>query len=225
MWLEFIAGRAGASFGHINILARASNFGGSLMTDLNFKNNFGFIFDGFITDQQAFPANALHMGLPYSAFPEFVTNHINVFPGFNACGWVSPFNSFHALGMNIPPADIIRWIEQNNAMNISGLFGVNPNSYEALFEYFGVDARTTFASDGIERIDDMARDSNSVILAYVNDGGIWNGAHVVTAVWCDDDGLFTFYNARRGSPQYATINEFLDSVNADSLISLTQVFD
>jgi hypothetical protein len=62
-------------------------------------------------------------------------------------------------------------------------------------------------------------------LAYVNQGGIRNGAHYVTAVWDRQRGMYTFYNVGEdGKDEFATIQEFLDKYSNGQLISVTQVF-
>ena len=154
--------------------------------------------------------------------------------GSNACGWVAVYNTFLVSEMDINnqhPAEIVRWIERNNALVLDGRFGTNPAAFDRLFSDWGIDSFTTFASQGIfdtPYLDIMAQSSSSSIINYINRGGISSGIHNVTVVWDDTENEFVFYNAggrNESRPvRRPSIAAFLRD-NADSLISITQIFD
>jgi hypothetical protein len=194
-----------------------ANIAGKALSEYHLYHNMGFTFTGFLTnqiskDRNNNPTDMMKMGIAPL--------------GSNACGWMAAYNSFHVLEMEIHPAQIIRWLERNNGLNADGIFGVNPYAYEGLFNNFGVDARTTlFTNRRWDDINNMGKSCSSLIIAYVNKGGISKGAHYVTAVWDENAGMYTFYNVSENNPtlSFATITEFI-SARAESLISITQVW-
>ena len=180
----------------------------------------GFSSEGFIINQTIGVPGEAMMGSPML--------------GSNACGWVAVFNSLKILDFDMSdkhPSEIIRWIESNNALIMDGTLGTNPAIFDRLFNYWGINTHTTFASQGIfcsRYLDMMVKSSTSSILNYVNRGGIRSGIHNVTVVWDDNASEFVFYNVGAANEQRPirrrSINAFLDDFS-DSLISVTQVFD
>ena len=86
--------------------------------------------------------------------------------------------------MNVQPAEVIQWLERNNGLILDGAFVTNPNAFKKMFENFGVSARVNFfAEKRNDEIELMAQSSSSVILTFVNPGGISSGVHNVTSVW------------------------------------------
>ena len=174
----------------------------------------GFSSDGYIIRQaEGTVAHQVRMG-----FADFSTN---------ACGWVAVYNSLKWLGADVAvdahPANLVRWIEQNDALIWDGRFGTNPDKFDEMFAAWGVNAQTTYANKVSGNLDFMVMDSSSAILNYVNEGGLFKGVHNVTVIWNPKEQKFDFYNVN-GILYHSTINEFL-SERADSLISITLVYE
>ena len=76
-------------------------------------------------------------------------------------------------------------------------------------------------------LDIMARSGSSVILTYVNSGGITRSVHNVTAVWDSAAAVYSIYNVpgdQGGMASYSTIEDYLADYSNGQLISMTQVW-
>ena len=96
---------------------------GRISSAVHYNENSKYTFSSYITNQYRGDAAKISMGYA------LISN--------NACGWVAAFNSFHTLGMNVQPADIVSWIEWNNGLIMDGVFGYNPNAFDRLFANWG----------------------------------------------------------------------------------------
>jgi hypothetical protein len=200
-------------------------------TPNNYSHNKDLLFDGeLITNQNSGTAADAKMG-------------IAVFSS-NACGWIAAYNALLTLGVFIHPADIIKYIEENNGLIAHGSFGTNPLIFDRLFENHGISSTTTLFYDALHAfppavlltiplgsllssatidLDHRARQGRVFVLTYWNNkNDMSDGAHYVAITWSDEEQVFTAWNVgREGIEKFATISEFLGAKRL--LISMTVI--
>ena len=197
------------------VFFRASGVGRVISAGHYFLNSLPNFF-GRILDQHAGPAANARMGFvwPFGN---------NVQKSDNACGWVAAYNAFQEIGRFVEPARIIHFIERNNGLILDGMWGTNPRIYGPLFRSFNVRALVRTIESELNR---WARGDRvrTTILCYINQGGIQNGAHYVTATWNRTTELYTAYNVRWDRPtfEFRCIHEFLRD-NTGGFIALVTI--
>jgi hypothetical protein len=200
----------------------------------NYQRNSTLVFDGeYITNQKSGVAAEVRMGVAPKP------------PNDNHCGWIAAYNSFITLGMDVSPAEIVRFIERNNGLIAQGVFGTNPRIFDKLFRANGLTSTTTlfenifhvfpggealagtlsgFPNAADTDLDELARQGRAIILSYYNAAdSIKNGAHYVSVAWCDEEERFTAYNVRSREPTatFDSIHDFLGTRRG--LISMTVI--
>jgi len=105
----------------------------------NYEHNLNLEFDGE-------PITLQHSGVAAEARMGFAP------VGSNACGWIAAYNAFLAIGLNVRPAEIINFIENNNGLNAQGAFGTNPLVFDRLFREYGMATTTTIFEDAVHVI-------------------------------------------------------------------------
>jgi len=180
-----------------------------ILSNRHYENNSQLEFSRHITDQHYGNAALMQMGF--------------VLPGSiksaNGCGWVAPYNAFVELGMDVHPAEIVRYIERNNGLIFDGRFGVNPAIYESLFREHGVEVRTTI---GIaNNLDSRAQAGQTAILAYFHEDPLRRGAHYITITWNPFRNHYAVWN-KNNYQTFTSIDDFLSNGNR-TFISLTVV--
>jgi hypothetical protein len=112
------------------------------VSQTNYLHNLSLEFEeGLITKQHSGFAAEVQMGITRSG-------------DSNACGWIAAYNAFFAIGKTVPPAEIIKFIEDNNGLNVRGIFGTNPLIFDRLFSEYGVTTTTTIFEDAVQVVSD-----------------------------------------------------------------------
>ena len=142
--------------------------------------------------------------------------------GSNACGWIAAYNALISINEGKHPANIIRYIENNNGLIADGNFGVNPAVYNDLFKHYGLKSSTTYTATNLDKTVQAGR---TAILCYFNDkSDITQGAHYININW--DGKQYTAYNVattdRSGIDSFKSIDEFLNGENK-GFIALTVI--
>ncbi|MCL2037043.1 MAG: phage head morphogenesis protein [Oscillospiraceae bacterium] len=201
----------------------------------NYLNNQDLSFDGLIYNQEIGPASRIIMGIGTD--------------GDNACGWVAAYNAFITLGIDVHPAEIVKYFENNNGLINNGEFGVNPLVYDDFFERHGLKSTTTLFEDAFKIVenlevlamsvnslpssalpsstnvdlDELAKQGDALILAYWNDKkDAFKGAHYISIKWDEESGFYTTWNTSVDTETFESIYDYLGSKRG--LISMTVVY-
>jgi hypothetical protein len=212
----------------INISNNLLIFFEPFSSDSNYENNINLPFDGtHIRFQSIGLAPEVRMG--FAPIDD------------NACGWIAAYNTFVTLGMDVHPAEIVRFFENNNGLNAYGALGTNPLVFDKLFREYGLESTTTLFENALHiipyvevlpiqlmglptttnvNIDALARSGRTVILTYYNNvDDIEAGAHYVAAVWDAETKEYTIWNVSGTDPE--SIYDFLGTQRG--LISMTVI--
>jgi len=123
----------------------------------------------------------------------------------NACGWIAAYNALISINEGKHPANIIRYIENNNGLIADGNFGVNPAIYKDLFKYYGLKSSSTYTATNLDK---TAQAGRTAILCYFNDANdITQGAHYININWNSKTGQYDAYNGPKKT--FDSIDDFL----------------
>jgi len=177
---------------------------------LNYEHNLGINFDmrTLIDNQNQSPANRVRMGMRDGLNEGW----------YNGCGWVAVYNALIILENPKHPADIVKFFEESGGIAFGGVFGTYPNSIEEYLRSFGYRVNHTLFPQVSTNIDDVIKNSNVSILAYLHTGA----AHYITVVYNEDINKFIIYNdsfarnmsANLGYQNYTDTGAAIDSVAA-----------
>ena len=178
-----------------------------LLSDSHYNHNLSLKFGSkHITDQSDKDSVARKAKMGFANFSS------------NACGWIAAYNALISINEGKHPANIIRYIENNNGLIADGNFGVNPAIYKDLFKYYGLKSSTIYTATNLDK---TAQAGRTAILCYFNDkSDITQGAHYINISW--DGKQYTAYNTVERIEFFHSIDEFLNKKNR-GFIALTVI--
>lgn len=124
---------------------------------------------------------------------------------YNGCSWIAIYNAARILGLEVRPADIIRYLETRlflGGVALGGRLGAYPWGIGTFFDRLGCRCRYGFC---LEEMEKLAHSSNVGILLYIR-GSL--AGHFV-AFKRLGNGLYEFYNVDSGICR-DTLPSFLD---------------
>ena len=92
----------------------------------------------------------------------------------NGCGWISIYNALVAMGDSHHPADIIKWLEENDGLLAGGRLGANPLSMR---DYLREESYTAVWC--LDKYDSNIKSGDVAILTYAHS----SGAHYIATQW------------------------------------------
>ena len=174
----------------------------------NYEHNSGISFDltTLIENQNRSPANQVRMGTREGMNEGW----------YNGCGWVAVYNALILLGNPKHPAEIVMYFETTGGTVFGGVFGTYPNAIESYLASLGYNVKHTLFPKLTVNIDDVARASRVIILAYAHK----SAAHYATVEYREDIDKFIVYNdgfARARSANFGFQNETAAGAAIDSI--------
>ena len=106
---------------------------------------------------------------------------------YNGCGWIAIYNALIAMGLYVPPADIIYWLETNNGLIAKGLFGTKMLAIKAFLQGQGLSVQS---KGNDSNLDETIKNVGAFVLEYAFAVGV----HFVTIRYNQADNLYYIYN-------------------------------
>ena len=127
---------------------------------------------------------------------------------FNGCGWIAIYNALISMGKFEHPAEIVKWLVENNGLSFGGAFGVKAKSVEEYFNASGYKANIFYKD-----FETHAKNGDAVVMRYSwYKGGLNYGEHYIAGSYNSQASEYEFYNVYNNSTgmhPYQDLNAFI----------------